>query len=493
MKKIYSVFLAAATVLTGLTMYACSNDQPPSDSDSTNGTVEYTQPDNSNDQLGIPEDIKFDGVFSVLTYDSSVDEFANLEDNDPDMVEQSLRSRDLYVEDRLNITFEYDKRGGQWDNRNAFSDTVRTSVQGASQSWDLVATYSMVAPNLALNHVLTDMRTLDYIDFGKSWYPKFMVDASTINNKTYFISGDVSTNLLYSMQGVVFSEKQASAHGISEDELYQIVYDNEWTLENLFTMCENFGQELDGDGRWDQNDYYPIVAANDACLDSFYFATGLSLIEEDDNGVLHVSDDVLSEKTLGIYSLVYDGINTYRSFNNTMNDKTIMEEKCIFSISFVFNFRTIFAESTERFRILPFPKFESGDTTSYKTLLSMWHSQFCIPNDISDPDRSAAVLEVMSYMSHYYVVPVVFEETMKLRYSENDDCANMFDIMRSGCVFDVGSLFYMTFESHNYLCAHSMFRDAVQNRITNWVSAYNNRFATGLNAVVEELNTFYSE
>ena len=108
MKKIYSVFLAAATVLTGLTMYACSNDQPPSDSDSTNGTVEYTQPDNSNEQLGIPEDIKFDGVFSVLTYDSSVDEFANLEDNDPDMVEQSLRSRDLYVEDRLNITFEYD-------------------------------------------------------------------------------------------------------------------------------------------------------------------------------------------------------------------------------------------------------------------------------------------------------------------------------------------------------------------------------------------------
>ena len=69
----------------------------------------------------------------------------------------------------------------------------------------------------------------------------------------------------------------------------------------------------------------------------------------------------------------------------------------------------------------------------------------------------------------------------------------MFDIMRQGCVFDVGSLFYMTFEGNNYLCAHSMFRDAVQNRITNWVSAYNNRFKTGLENVTARLNEFYAD
>ena len=176
-----------------------------------------------------------------------------------------------------------------------------------------------------------------------------------------------------------------------------------------------------------------------------------------------------------------------------MNDKTIVEGKCIFSMSFVMNFRTVFADSQERFRILPFPKFEEGNSTSYKTLLSMWHTQFCIPSDIRDPDRSAAVLEALGYTSYHYVMPVIFEDTLKLRYSENEDCANMFDIMRNGCVFDVGSLFYMSFEGGNYLCAHSMFRDAVQNRITNWVSNYNNRFKTGLTAVTEQLNEFYSK
>ena len=266
-----------------------------------------TEPEENKDAvLGIPDDLKYDGIVSVLMYDSSVPEYCDTEKEKPDSIEQALRSRDSFVETRLGVAMRYTKMSGQWGKRNEFSDTVRKSVQGGSGAWELVGTYSMVAPNLATNHVLTDMRTLRNPDFSKVWYPKFMVNASTINGKTYFISGDVSTNLLYSMQGVAFSERQASVNGIREESLYQMVYDNEWTMEALFSMCEDLGRELDGDGIWDNNDFYPIIAANDSLLDSFYFASGLTLIDENEDGILEVSDDVLSEKVLAIYSTVYN-------------------------------------------------------------------------------------------------------------------------------------------------------------------------------------------
>jgi hypothetical protein len=195
-----------------------------------------------------------------------------------------------------------------------------------------------------------------------------------------------------------------------------------------------------------------------------------------------------------VYSLIYDAKNTYHSYyNDSANEKAILEERCIFSISPVFNFRGHWAESPEQYRILPFPKFEEGAAAPYRTFLSMWHTQYCIPNDLADANRSAAVMEYLGYASYNYVTPAVFEETMKLRYSVNEDCANMFDIMRDGRTYDVASLFYMCFTPGTYWDAHSMFRNAVKNNITNWMSHYESKFHPGLVAVTQQLNEFYAD
>jgi hypothetical protein len=270
-----------------------------------------------------------------------------------------------------------------------------------------------------------------------------------------------------------------------------MVYDNEWTYEALFEMCQDLS-EAGSDGIWDENDFYPIVTTSSACVDAFYFSSGLTLIEEDDDGHLSISADVTGEKTQLIYSLVHAAKNTYNSYYAyEENVNVIMDNRCIFSISPIVNFRISWQNSDEQFRILPLPKFESGDTTKYQTLLSMPHTQYCIPKDSVDFERSTAVMECLGYASYNYVTPVVFEETMKLRYSANEDCSKMFDIMREGCTFDVGSLFYMSFIPGVHSDAHSMFRNNVLQNITNWQSQYLNRYEAGLTAVTEKLNQFY--
>lgn len=490
MKKILLCFLALSMLISCFAMVGCQNENDtPEETESEELIIETGE---GNAELTLPSNLNYGGEeFNILIYNTMVDEFGDAEIDKPDSVQEALFNRDSYIQEQLGLVFNYSKMNGQFADRNTFANTVRMSVQGNSKAWDLIGTYSMVAPALTLNNVLVDMRTLDNVDFTRAWYPKFMLDAGTINNKTYFATGDASTNVLYAMQGVAFNATVAEARGIHEDDLYQMVYDGEWTLETMFSLCEELGTELGGDGVWDANDFYPIITSNDGCLDSFYFSSGLTLINEDEDGKLTISSDVLSEKVLSIYAMVYDAKQTYKSFINSSNEKAIMEEKCIFSISPMWNFRGHWADSKERFRVLPFPKYDEGSTSEYQTFLSMWHTQYCIPNDIDDYERSGAVFEYLGYTSYNNVTPVIFEETMKLRYSENEDCSKMFDIMRNGCTYGVASLYYMSFTPGTYYDAHSMFRNAVIGNTTGWVSHYETKYKSGLEYVTGLLNDFY--
>ena len=185
--------------------------------------------------------------------------------------------------------------------------------------------------------------------------------------------------------------------------------------------------------------------------------------------------------------------NTYHSYyQNSNNASALIENRCIFSITPIWNFRVTWADSDEQFRVLPFPKYEAGESTPYRTFLSMWHTQYGIPADTADADRSAAVMEYLGYASYNYVTPTVFEEVMKLRYSANSDCSNMFDIMRNGRTYGVASLFYMSFTPGVYRDAHSMFRNAVLYNVTGLDSYYKTYYKEHLEIVTEQLNAFYS-
>ena len=110
--------------------------------------------------------------------------------------------------------------------------------------------------------------------------------------------------------------------------------------------------------------------------------------------------------------------------------------------------------------------------------------------DVDDPDCSGAVMEAMGYLNYHTVTPVIYEETMKLRYSENEDCSAMFDYMRDGRTFELATLHGMAFDGHG-LGAYTMFRTNLMENCTNWVSTYKNSYEGNLTRVIGLLNNFY--
>ena len=343
---------------------------------------------------------------------------------------------------------------------------------------------------------MVDMGQLQYVDFEKAWYPRYMLDACTINNRTYFMASDMSSQSIFRMIGVVFSPSLLEANELSEEELYRMVYDGEWTYENWFQMCEGLARETGGDGIWDAGDFYPIQTPHSYAIDSFYPSAGFTLLEKDAKGLLKVSGDTVGEKTLRLYEMVYNAKNVTHVYydNYDYNEPFIVNQKCIFQISALGSFRLYFGEASESYCVLPCPKYDEGnnDLYPYRTFVAS-HMQYCIPTDARNLECSGAVMEVMGYAGYTYLVPAIFEKTLKRRYSPTEDVANMYDIMRNGRCYDAGSAFYMTFHAYGYEDASTMFRYNVQKNTTNWTTNYKQKYEVGLHYVCRLINDFYSK
>lgn len=490
MKRILTVLLALVMLLSCIGLASCkkkSNDTTTPEP--TSGTVATLAP-GEDDEFNVPDDLGYEGEFKVLLYETSNKEYCTTLDGNTDAIDSALWQRDQYITDYVGVDMVYDVQPGHYEKRHEFQSLVMESILGNQATWDLIGGYSMIPPNLASLGVLVDMNTLDYTDFNKAWYPRFMVDSCTINDKTYFITGDASINTLFRMQGVVFSAKQAVDNGISEYDLYNMVYDGDWTLDAWLTMCKDLSRNEDD--TWDQNDFYAIGIPNYTWVDSFYFSSGLTMISENDSNTLEVSADINGDAAMAIFNKLNEYTNVHHTIGYVAGERAINKGQCIFVVTTMESFRTYYVEATETYRVLPFPKYEAGTETDYQTTLGYGHVQYCISEDIADPDRASAVLQTMGYAGYTLVTPEVFENSMKLKYSDSNDVAKMFDIMRDGRNYDVSSLFYMTFGANGYKNISTMFRMAYVDGITNYTSNYKNNFEAGAVAVTNLLNRVYA-
>lgn len=490
MKKKWIVGLAMLLLLSVCmtSLMSCGEKEPdPAPVDSSDSTKAPQDEVDFSKTFDVPENMNPEPkTFKILRYDAYVPEFG-FSGEGADSIELALYSRDLAVQEYLNVDFDLgDPVAGQFNDRNSFVQHVENSVF-ANIQWDMIAAYAFVPPALSIRGLLVDLKTEgSYVNTEKAWWPDFMVDSCEINGKAYYLSGDISSNLLYWMQAVLFNKRVVESQGIDlQEDIYNKVYEGEWTLDYFFEICENMSQDKTGDG-WDENDFYAISMESANMLDSFYVALGLHLFDKDENGLLQVSPDVNGEKVLNVYDMCYTAIQ-----NNTLkipkNGSPLSDGRCAFGIYTIYQMRTTLKENVLDYRVLPFPKYTERD--EYRTLVSNPHTEFCIPANTPSVKLSTAAMESMAYYSYSIVTPEIYEVTMKLKYSAELDNAKMFEMLRAGATYDPGIFYYMSFSSG--IEPASMFRNALQLGVDNWTSYYEGKFKEAMTGVVNDLNTFY--
>lgn len=425
------------------------------------------------DSLG--DDLDFGkAVISVLYWDDVENQEYFAEEITTELVNDAIFNRNEKVCSRLNIEFDFIPTPGDSGNAPKYTQFVQNAISGGTK-YDIISAHSRSIGLCAYNGLTQDLIPLDYLDLTKPWWQKSLLTTAKINGQLHFVSGDISTNMLYMMYVTFYNKDMIAANGI--DDPYECVVSNTWTIDRMIEMGSDLYADLDHDGKKSAGDQY-----GQSCkvlhADAYLWGSGILGLTTTADGKLILDDSFKGERCMDVIDKFYkyfqvsdDGIlyEDGSDYKNIFRDghSLFITDRADIAINDLND--KAFAEMG----IVPIPKYNS-DQTEFRTIIGNPFSLYAIPTNAADPDRSAAVLECLASESYRGVTPAIFEITMKSRYSSDSRDAQMYDIARAGAVYDLSRIFWKVFSTAACDAPDTRFENALFSGSGSWATNIKN-------------------
>ena len=463
--RIVSLIFAFAMLLSVFASCAVTNDpetttEAPDEGSTVGGGQEGTESDAaSTDKDGyilptLPEDLQYNNETVSILYWEDVErvEFDIAFEDTSDMVEEAVYTRNMTAQDRLGVVFEWTGQLGNNKNRTGFANYVE-NCYSSGQYYDIIATYSRTSAMLCFDGYLEDINSIEenYLDLEMPWWPESMVETCSIDDALYFVSGDISTNILHFMYAIYYNIDMLTDLKL-EDPIAKV--DNKtWTLDALIDYTKELYQDTDQSGTATEGDTYGFCSSY-FHLDAFYSGSGLKLVEDDPDGIIKVSDDFWSQKSVDLVDRLVawfkSGDTIVNTYSGSLKYDTPFEEgRALFCQNRVYMADTKYHSGALRnvewdYGILPTPLYNE-DQEDYITLLGNPITLWSIMKGAKSPSMSSAVLECLASEAYRKTSPALFENNMKYRYTPDaagkGDGARMFDVISENISFDLGRIF----------------------------------------------------
>ena len=256
MKRIILILLALVMVMSVFT--ACGGSQTSSTPQKTTpkpseggsgGEVDKT-PENEKMNLDLGS-IDWEGETVYIYHwapDAGLAEFGMASDQiNNDAVNDAIYKRNSYTEDALGITLDwYEQSKSGYTQVKNFVDKLSARKDDIQTPVDIVAGQTRCMPYVMIEGLLTDLNTYsDTLDLDKAWWPQDVRELHEIKGNLYFISGDISANLLRMMTVLFVNKKMLETLGHDYNTLMEQVKANEWTLDELISLTTGVYQDLD--------------------------------------------------------------------------------------------------------------------------------------------------------------------------------------------------------------------------------------------------------
>ena len=404
-------------------------------------TVDDRYDDNGYLKDDLDPNLNFGGeTVSIFAWEHTLPEF-DVEEQSGNIVEDAVYNRNARTESRLGVELEFTITKGNNTTFKDFCQTLSNSISVSEGAYDLIGCYLRSAGVLTLEHYLVDLLEVDHLDFEKPWWSDSLLELNTINDRLFFISGDIASTLIYQMMFIVYNNDLGEEFNLTNPQATAL--EGKWTQEMLIEMSKGIYSDLDQDGVKSENDRYGLFSITHPLLDIFYMGADMHYVVPNADGELVLSDDVLSDKSFAVIDRFND---LYHNTNDGFFIKTASATLYAEGNSLFYNvsgqhLAQQFRGSEINYSILPAPKFNE-EQENYRTPVAFTHTMYCIPIDAKNTSKSGAVLECMASEAYRTVTPALFETSFKYQYSKNPYDAELFEIIRDNVVFDIGRPFF---------------------------------------------------
>ena len=226
-KAVFSLLLAALTLTS--VMASCGGDGGEAVVTTGADTAVETEAVETEDTIKslVPDGLDFGGdtmrVLSSSYFEN--DSFTmHVDEATGDVVNDAVYNRNLALENKFNVKLAYEDNylNGGTD----IAVTIRKSVQAGSDDYDIIFGCQYNLAPLVLDNIMLNLDGLEYLHLDQPWwYQNHIQEMSIGHGKTYFVTGDITLNVLRNM-GCLYVNKQLYAqHYEGIEEMYDEVLD----------------------------------------------------------------------------------------------------------------------------------------------------------------------------------------------------------------------------------------------------------------------------
>lgn len=375
-------------------------------------------------------------TFNIVLSSEQMREPYFTESENGDLINDAVFRRTLAIEERFNTKLEHHDTGGNW---NEVSEAVRLSVSAGDRAYDLGVAHTFIGlTGLMTAGYLYDWNRLPVVDMDNPWWNSTAGEKLAIDG----ILLTASSDYVYQRPMVLYFNK-GMINDFNLDNPYGLVKDGVWTWDKLTEMAKAVSGDLDGNGIFNEADRYGYSIMLGWQAVTVVQSMGLSLTVRDENGYPKF-DPFTTDKMVSIfekfYNLLYNGNQTllpvWEPSMGALGGYTpLFESGQVLFLHSNTELLQLFREIEIDFGMIPLPKYDENQE-SYQVICDT--QALIVPSDIENPEFSGVISEALAFESYKTVVPAVYEVTFANKYLRDEESYDMFNIIRSGIVYEFG-------------------------------------------------------
>lgn len=396
-------------------------------------------------------------------------------------------NRQKYVEDTYGITVNYIDCGGA-----AMQGRLRIAAGNKDIGGEVIHIAMprvLEAQAIVLDDSVYDINGSKYIDFDASYYNQEALDSYTLNDRTFFLAGDISF-LDEHTSFVIFYNMEIASASDSFPDLYAQAHEGTWTIDTLYTLASAVSENIDGSQDYTDGDKYGFGTNG---LSSFYQYFGVYQVSKKDTTdgetyTLSVRDDKVS--TI-IEKMIYANKNESWSRTNWKGGFGAMQaaftdNRLLFYHEVIQKLDYLSEDPDLKTGLLPFPKLNVDQDRYYSPSASQ-ATLICVPRATDDRDMSEAFIEILSSSASEYIMPAYMNMIKKkltpayaeasMRILEEEVFPNM--MYDQGYMYEYGGLVSASIQMlsieggvNNFEAAYGNGAKKAEDILANWSLAY---------------------
>jgi len=357
------------------------------------------------------------------------------EDQNGDPINDAVYMRNLLIEDMFNI-----KIIPVNTDPGSHVGNIRKAVKAGDNAYDVTFNSTFDSATLSQEGVLNDLFIVPNIDLSQSWWDQNAVKDLSIMNKLYYVTGDIGTMYKKSVGIILFNKQMMQDYALGNPYLF--VEEKKWTMDKFLEMCTAVSQDLNSDGKWDDNDKYGLLGYCDVIAISL-IGGGVKFATKNTDDIPEIT--FYNEKTVAIFEkitgLLYKpelfwswskvGSNNERSRVMFANNQGLFNWNEFHSIP---NLR----EMETDFGILPMPLYDEKQERYYHSVNPHVAQMMAIPISNPDVEKTGAIAQHMGAIAKNILTPAYYDISLKGKHARDEESIMTMDLIFNTMTYDPG-------------------------------------------------------